>query len=655
MSVIEGTAHDAIRIDAWRSVFEKVNRILSEQRVSVHVVGDENMPYGMAEIPAWSDGLDIFLNGEKVREMLKSNDPLAAVLRLKGLNYHELCHVLYTPRATDDMVRRLKEKVAQTGDTRWWYSFNALEDQRIETWFSTTYETSKRYFEATVLEWIIKNGSAEAAILLYGRKYLSPNIRVQVGRVFRKKYGKRLYDEFKTVIDEYITLVLPTDSVKAMTLLQRFMELLDQMQKAGGTLPVLVIMDNGGNGSSDCGGGMDGSGVPRQGRILVKAARSAAEAAKDAIEDAIDADIVEEARRDAADASGEGQGAGQSDSQGADASGTDGKNDADSNGAEGGKADTDAEGAGGGGASSSGTADHTVQQGDLKDEFDQMIDQAQQDMDEVANDEHVQQDVEAMYDAVQAVVQNGRMNAAGAATKTAERKASETEALVVRKVHNILLRIRQEGEPETLRKQYHGRIEPRRLIARQPHEVDVFKTWDTGTEDETGVEAVLLVDVSGSMSGALTEASGVCWALKRAFDRLDIRTTILMYDTNHTVLYQPSEKARGNVPVLGTGGGTDPTSALKQARLILSKSHQANKVLVTVTDGAWQGDEAPRLRIMKDLNKMGVTTMLLGMGRARSRYGKHGHQDGHDITSISELPRVVTKMVANIMRNAVMH
>ena len=181
---------------------------------------------------------------------------------------------------------------------------------------------------------------------------------------------------------------------------------------------------------------------------------------------------------------------------------------------------------------------------------------------------------------------------------------------------------------------------------------EVFRAYDEGSEEETGVEAVVLMDVSGSMSSVMAQASGSVWVLKRAFDRLGIRTTAIVFDTAHYVLYQPSEKAQSRVPIVETLGGTDPTSALVEAHKILNKSFAPNKVLITVTDGSWSGPEDKRLGIMRHLHQQGVTTMLLGLDGALT-YGKRGHQVGHDIKSVVELPKAALKLVAELLRKKV--
>lgn len=669
---------ERIRLDAWRSVFEKTNRIVSEKPVTVRV--SDSAPSGYDKVPGWSDGEAITFNGPVVLDMLRSRDAVSAVLRLKGLNYHELSHVLFTPRDTDDLVKRIKAKQEAEGGM-WWYAFNALEDQRIETMFSTMFGTSRRYFEATVLEWIVWEGTAQSALLLYGRKYLSSRIRVQVGRAFKKQHGKDVYDEVKDIIDQYICVTLPKDTNRAWALIMRYHDVLVKIKQSH-NLPVLVIQDNGTSGDpqAPCQHG-DAS----QGRQVVVAKRGApmgkrqssdvSEAVKKAVRDASKADAKAEQAKEAEiaengagatpiDKKPEGNveaeaGGGEGDQQAAGGEGpseggmqAEGSSDTSTDG-EGGLSDA----AGGTGAGSEGTkadGEWTESQSterSAEEEFRDLMDDAREHLEDLESDEGLMKDVQGTLDAVKAAEQNGRMNADGVAKNAGHRKSQPVEVTASRKVQNVLTRIRSEAEPENLRRQVSGRLDIRRYITRQNQEIDVFNQWDEGSEEETGVEAVLLMDTSGSAGSYIEMASAAVWALKRAFDRLDIRTTVMAFDTSYTVVYQPSEKARpSDVPLMRASGGTAPLGALQQANLILTKSQETNKVLITVTDGSWSINDEDEARVMRSIHRAGTTSLLLGMASAHQRFGKHRHNDGYDLESIDQLPLAAMKLVGSLMK-----
>lgn len=628
-------ANEAVRLDAWRGVFEKTNRIMSGRPVTVSIVSGHDIPSGYGNVPGWTDGEAVHFNGDMVKDMLKKHDHLTAVLRLKGLNYHELCHVLYTPRTGSDLPKQVIERAKSSGDTDWWYAFNALEDQRIETWFAATYGPSRRYFEAAVLQWLLTEGNAEAALLIYGRKYLQPTLRVKAGRVFVQKHGAALYAEFQMVIDQYLMVDPTKETVRALSLVGRYYNLLKKMQQAQMCgLPPMIVPDNGCNGHGVPGRGDEG--VVRKGRVFAAEAADAKQNAADMAADAAEADKAAEAALDTPPTpapAGEGglSGAGQP---------------------------KQADGVPGQGAGD-GAVDHNVQQPtkaeaqkDLADAVRDLIKDAAEGMDDLKVDDDLIKDAAAVLDAVRAVEQNGQIDAEGVQINgQGGHDPVEGSVSAVRKIVQILGRLRTDMEPETLRDQRQGRLDARRYLARQPHQFEVFKAWDEGSEEQAGVEVVVLLDVSGSMSRNARQAAEAVWVLKRAFDKTEVKTTVMVFDTGHKVLYQPRDKATGKVKVVNTGGGTDPTTALQQAHKILLKSAEPNKVLVTVTDGQWGGQPRKQNDLMRDLSRMGVTSMLLALDGAE-HYGTHQHTFGKPLEQMSDLPKAVTEMVTRILRQA---
>lgn len=640
-----------VRLDAWRSVFEKTNRIISGRPVTVQIVGANDIPNNLTNVPGWSDGEAVHFNGPMLRTMLSSNDPVSTVLRLKGLNYHELSHVLYTPRASDELPKRVIEKAKADGDYTWWYALNALEDQRIETWFAASYGASRRYFEAAVLQWLISDGKAEAAALMYGRKYLSTRLRAQAGVVFVKKHGKPMYDEFKVIIDAYLGVELPAQTIKALQLVSQYRDLLNKIQQSGANLPPMVVQDNG----AACAGlhpDKRAGDVIRKGRTTVAANREAREAAQREIERAAAADkaFEAEAEGDSASTAGDpGTDPGDGNEAGMDADG----GDLQGNGA---GAGTGGQQPGGQGAGDE-AVEHEVltpAEATLEDAIREMVDQAYDGLEDIKGDDKIRDDVNAVLDAVKATAQDGRIDALGKVASHQGTFAADAEHnMAVRKIVQFLTRIKIDNEPQINRRMVNGRLNLRRILTRRPNEVDIFDQWDEGSEDATGIEAVILVDVSGSMSGRMRDANGSVWALKRAFDKLEIKGTVMIFDTDHKVLYRATEKASGSmIPQVNSGGGTNPTSALAEAHKVLLKSNEPNKVLITVTDGQWNVNESENLRLMRSLTAMGATTMLLGLDDAVQSYGAHNHQISHDLDTVRELPKAALKVVTQIMRMA---
>lgn len=656
--------HQAVRLDAWRAVFEKTNRIISERPVTVEVAA--SAPYGLDAVPAWTNGEQITFNGPQVTATLKGKDPVSAVLALKGLNYHELSHVLYTPRMGDELPRLVQKKIKDTHDAVYWYAMNALEDQRIETWFTSVFGASRRYFEATVMNWIVCEGTVEAAPLVYGRKYLSSRIRVGAGNVFVQKHGQALYDEMKDVIDQYILVTFPGQSSKAYSLVLRFRELLRKMQ-VNAPLPSLPIPDNGchQHGTGSAPDRNDPSAI-RAGRIIQRSQKTAQEAAQGAMEKAEQADAEAQAAQPAPPQDMPLPGQPQDDPQ-TPGDGQDGDDPDDQPGggdrpAQSGGEHVPPSATASVSQSASGRPGDQPGQGASGEVVDEVVlvpvtmkdlmEAAGAALDEIGEDPAILRDVENTLDAIRATIQNNQIDAEGQdASHGALSDASEGQKIASRKIVNILGRIRGDLEPMRSRKQTSGRINIRKFMARSPGDIMIFDQWHEGSEELASVEAVVLLDRSTSMSN-MAEACGAAWAMKRAFDKLDIRSTVLVYNGGHRVLFQPSQKAKPQVPVIRADGGTDPTSAYEQALRIFAKSGAHNKILVNVTDGQWQWNDARGAQMIRTLHGMGVSTMVLGLDRAVEYYGKHYHKVGHDITSVTELPKAVLKWVSDIMRVA---
>lgn len=636
------------RLNAWRSVFERLNRIISEQPVKVVVARKPNR--GMESVAGWSDGEVIYFNGPLTVDMLKSRDPIEAVLRLKGLNYHELSHVLFTPRKQNEPMTQIVKRSQL--DQKWFYAFNALEDQRIETLFTALYAPSRRYFEAMVLEWVVKEGTAEAAILLDGRKYLPARIRAQAKRVFIKKYGEDLYNRFKKVIDEYLTVSYPKEATRGLVLVSKYRDLLNEMQDAHfANLPKLPIEDNG----SDCNGetvsnkGQPNREVAAEARERVEAQRHEAEKEDAEAEAQLDKEAQQGSPKSGngeakvEDEDGDEQNGGEDGSS----DGGEATDDIDQDGD--GESDSGSLGAGGDGIGSEGSGQHeTLTEDDLADEVRRMIEMGNDSLDEIMEDDDILAEANEMLDAVKDAIGSQEGLAEGEIMKVNQTITPTPEALIaVRKTMNILRRLKQEAEPDVHLRQTQGRLDTRRVVNAKPEEFDIFRAYFEGAEDETGLEVVLLIDVSGSMGSRMVEASTAVWVLKKSFDKLEIRTTAMGYDTSHHIFYQPNEKVPARIQVVNSMGGTNPYSALEQAMRIFDRTHKPNRLLVSVTDGGWMGD-GPSL--VAKMRKRGVMTMLLGLDKAVERYGSHNHEVARDLNRINELPKVVTLAVEGIIR-----
>jgi hypothetical protein len=202
------------RIERFSQFFNRVNSSFSFRKITVKV---EN---SSMTAPAWSTSNIVTFNAKQLGD-LKDAKQIAGI---KGLNLHELCHILYTSREGSELVEQVVEE-------KLWQAFNALEDQRIETLFTTKYPSTIDWFTATILIHFVENPKAFATSypLLRGRKYLSVDLRAQSRALYPEPQN---IDELSQIVDEYRLLVFPADTEKGIDLIRRFNALLPKGDKS---------------------------------------------------------------------------------------------------------------------------------------------------------------------------------------------------------------------------------------------------------------------------------------------------------------------------------------------------------------------------------------------------------------------------------------
>jgi hypothetical protein len=205
-----------LRLRAMASVFEKADRILSGLDIAINL-----KPVTTDGPVAWSDGLNITLNSDKLGDY--SDESLQS---LYGVNYHELCHILYTPRAGSEIVKWVIENNYQR-------EFNFLEDQRIETLFVGRYPSSRKFVEAAVLRYAIQVSDKwnladwhlhQAFPLIHGRKFLDKELRDHVKEQYATVKGAESAETIAKIIDTYRMLAFPKDTQTAKVLIKAFAE-----------------------------------------------------------------------------------------------------------------------------------------------------------------------------------------------------------------------------------------------------------------------------------------------------------------------------------------------------------------------------------------------------------------------------------------------
>lgn len=562
-------ARQRIRQDSWAGVLEKTDRVLSSRPVTVSLVyADPSQPAG------WSNGETITINMERI--------DLENVISAKGVNFHELCHVLFTPRQSDAICKRLTT-LYESGESRIFTAFNLLEDPRIENLFVGTYRPAARYFESMMYDYVLAKADPEPSymehLLAHGRLYLPAEFRARIKS--ETPLNPDTVVQAEAVIDEYLVIDPMTEVERALGLIKTMASILETSDIAQAERRGDIGFESSsgtvvhGDVNPEQAGSMPAFGTPRRSDFVKAQAM---------VKEDLEAARAEDAKTE------------------------------------------------------------------VPDSGDSAREDAEKRQEGIESDRQMQAEVQQTKDAVKAA---SRMPGTGRgidAPVVGTIPIPEDYRRAARKIANRLRRLRTEAEPETLHRQHVGRLDMRRVIRRQPGELDIFKVWDEGTEDELGVEVAVLVDRSSSMSKFAREATFALWTLKRGFDLArGVRTTVLGFDTSAYMIYRPNERAGNEAGLLRMSGGTEPLLAVEAADNLFSTSRMKHKALIVLTDGEW-GQSDPRTAIIARFRRMGVQTMLLNLKRHSTK--DWGFETIQTVASLDGLVKAVADMTYRIQRDA---
>jgi len=556
MTIIDETVPDQQKEDAFEvdermkalsSIYELTDSIIAGEKISVSVGARHN-----TQAPAWTTGADIFINTATIG--LSDFDD---VVRLHGLNFHELAHVLYTPRSGTVLAQWCIDRNLQP-------ALNVLEDQRIESMLTTRYPSTAPWLSAAVMRWVTADASAldKGYIFVRGRRYLPGQLRGLLRRHFQRK---DLLPRIDAVIDAYRLLAFPSDYDKAKPLVREMQCILDELGRSMPPDP---------NGHSECPWHLPEKGRP----VSVKEQRKL---------------------RDRMGSEPENKG-----ESGSDGSPKDGQDPSASQPGDGESQDTTDEYVK---DSSDGVSEHSIASSDERADALEAVEDM---LDALMESEEVRTDVRRTLKTLASAGGSDVLPR----SKFFNHRPLEDFVLLERQLTRTLARLSEEAEPGWHRRQDMGRLNVVRwAIERDPEEA--FDRWDEGVIDAIDIEAVLMLDSSGSMGAVIEQAFNAMWVTKRAFDAVDISTTVITFDGSSEIVYSRDERAEADlIRYAYKGGGTNPAGGLNQALRILSSSRKAHKLLVVLTDGYWS-ESLDEFGITSDeyiqrMNDLGATTAV---------------------------------------------
>lgn len=586
-----------LRRQVLMSIFQRSNTIYVGRRI--------DMVTSTNERTASTDGKKIVFSQRLIDDILNSGS-LASFVKFKGLNYHEVSHIMYSPRLNSTMVTRICQRTNGT------LALKILEDQRIEMWFTTKHTNAIPYFVETFRSLILDNPkrTPEYGLLIYGRKFLGKKARRQAKQAFVKLYDIELWNRATEIIDAYLPLSVARHEFKMEGLVYEFADVLNSLATFPNNENMTCKIDPTKMGGLQ----LDDKKVSAQ---IVNQTISSSEEDDDDNEATASGDASD-------DMTGQGGAEGSQDAQDRPQDVTDGQD---------GPACQDVASSSAGTGSSDASNDAPDDPYDLPDYGDAF---AQDKAD-------LMRQFNSAYESAQFDARN--LPKANYVTSTVDQIWIST----ARRITDALRVIRNDSEPETVFGTANGRVNVRRFLSRKPNSTDVFNAWQPGSEDALGIEVVMLIDRSGSMTHIMGQVMQAAWALKRSLDVVESSTTVVGFNTYSEVIFETKEKAKINTyRNINASGGTDPGNALHIAKRIFATSTKPSKVLFMLTDGQWEKiDENEQL--VSDLSQSGVVTTLFGFSGAVGYYGNHKFAVAQDVDGPAEMLTIIGKTIANIL------
>lgn len=684
------------RLTSLGRVLQKTDRILTGDRDLRVIVEELDGIY--KNIPAITRGKDLVLNRPFCDISTK-----AGVVGVIGMNWHELSHYLFTPSNREDGYAAKRAK-----DAGMWWTYNILEDQRIETLFSAAYKPARMYFAQMVLDQILKDKKVwdQQWPLLHGRRYLPLEIRQN----FRERYvNQQNVREMAAIIDEFRVLDLSVkwdrNQDRAFELVKAFHTLLHgDMDKN-----FQKQQEETAEGCGDATDSSDESGNNKPQPPDNKTSQQASEKAKEETEEQDEkeqdgedgsqfwedlegedesdeeSDETEEGdEEDGEEDSGRGEDSEDSDEQddsdnGGDGGLSDDGDDADdaeeewSGDSEGGDSDRDGDSDEGDGADAKGSSQARPNGDDSEVEGDEdegakgvggsgLVDYElkevlQEALDAIMDSEIVSDEVQRIKDAVN---DPSNFDVEASERNIQKRDVPEEAKRQCKLVENEFKKLWAELEPGW----HYGADEGRLNVARAMNSDDwddVFDQWDEGKEQNAGIEVSIAVDVSGSMmygpnsASPITDAMAAVWTIKRAVEAVDGHVTVISFGEVAKTLISRHDKAKPNEMVFPSDleGDTRPGEAIDICRYVLNRSEMPNKLFVVVTDGSWQSDPKDHAKTRTALENMPGTKlyMCIGASNPNPQWSGYFHHNSV-IAQASDIAPLVRNAINTMLRNA---
>lgn len=664
----------------WVNVFAKVDSILARADIWAETFNSPSGP------PSRTDGRTVEFNVAKCAVYTPRD-----LYTTTALNYHELAHILFTPRNMHTWPGAIAVHTY----------LNLLEDHRIEHLLLGRFPSTRPYLVGMIERYILGPKADITTVwpLVAGRWYLPKEVR----EVCRDEWvgGPKSAGKIETLILSYrnnewtapnhVPQQEREDAVWVATELQKLIQRAlkkdigsdceNNMTEGSPASPTMIEqaqewadyyeeeetdaeeLEAESQGAADLaadypeptaeeladesleddddtdgpGAGSDDTDATEDGSQDGGDAEDSGDFDADADDNAGgSADTDEDADDDSAEG-GSGDGA-DTDDDGADGDGS-GSGDADSDGADSGDAsDTDGAGEGIG----TGYQDARTPQERVQDAIRDAIDNAMS-----SND--VQEELDRTGTSIRQAVANSI-----ALTRVDQVRHTATPDMMfaANRLRRVFEQAEVDSDPGWETRRDAGRLSIKAVMQDLPYD-QVWDEWQADHTSITDFEVVVLMDVSASMRYGKDETAGrVLWIVRQGLQ--SVGATVRVIGFGHDAVLAADE---GEMPndleydvLVSDHASTMPVKATREARRVLVNSTRKVKVFICVTDGAFSPQErAPFVSEVAAMNNDDIHTVVVGIGYTlENSYGASAIANVGD--DVDALVAVFETMVLNIKR-----
>lgn len=545
--LIEKVAEEKSRLDGISNVYQTADKIISGEDITVTVVRNPEM-----DTTATNNGREIIYNANLIEDL-----DTDTIVSMNGTNYHELAHVLFSPRAGS----ALGQYVVNNKMKR---AFNMLEEGRIEKLLVAKYPATRLFLEATFLDYALKDSPdkwGEMFPVSTGRRFIDHDVRQMIADKFIDSYGADMAQKVSKIVNEYAGLVFPTDFTRGMELIAEYSELvgLDTEQQGNSPIP---------NGNGD--------GHNHNERNPLQKGRPASTKEQERLQGKSDEGVGENL-----------------------------KGDTTANGAKGDNGSDPANGVGGS------PAEYRGEQKSYTNSDEEVAKALTERLNAIRDDSRIRNEVREVR---KAITGNDEVRGTLKYSKYTNKEVDVSASNFARRFGTELERMVMNADPHWDRFLPSGKLNVTRTMTPDINAIgQMFDVWDTGNEN-TDIEAVILLDNSGSMGYHMDEVCEKAWIIKRGIETIDGNVTVYNFHSYSELLYDKKDKAKPrNFRNIYATGSTNPMTALVEAERILTTTDKHIKMLFIVTDGEWDNNGECD-NIIKRLNEKGVLTCVVFMG-----------------------------------------